>query len=161
MTRCWDVYPKEGDSDFATVNPQNLHPMFTQEQLTTSLHASYLLPPVLRAVHLTDTPAIHTDILSVLPANSYAQDIITDLQSEAPAKVGWSLDNSGYLWKDGRLYVPDVKDLCLRILKDSHDHLLAGHLGIDKTTDLVRRDYTWSGVRKFIHDYILSCTTCH
>src|ERR1700730_11010352 len=24
LTRCWDIYPKEGDSDYACVNPQNL-----------------------------------------------------------------------------------------------------------------------------------------
>ena len=24
LTRCWDVYPKEGDKGFARVNPQNL-----------------------------------------------------------------------------------------------------------------------------------------
>ena len=24
LTRCWDIYPKEGDSDYAKVNPQNL-----------------------------------------------------------------------------------------------------------------------------------------
>ena len=37
LTRRWDVYPKEGDSDYAKVNPQNLHPVFTQEQLALSL----------------------------------------------------------------------------------------------------------------------------
>jgi len=27
LTRHWDVYPKEGDSDYTKVNPQNLHPV--------------------------------------------------------------------------------------------------------------------------------------
>src|ERR1700720_2533291 len=31
LTRHWDVYPKEGDSDYARVNPQNLRPVFTNE----------------------------------------------------------------------------------------------------------------------------------
>ena len=34
LTRRWDVYPKEGDKGFARVNPQNLRPVFTTEQLT-------------------------------------------------------------------------------------------------------------------------------
>ena len=42
LTRCWDVYPKEGDKGFARINPQNLHPVFTTEQLNASLHATHL-----------------------------------------------------------------------------------------------------------------------
>ena len=30
LTRRWDVYPKGGNSDYATINPSNLRPMFTQ-----------------------------------------------------------------------------------------------------------------------------------
>ena len=41
LTRRWDVYPKEGDCDYAKVNPQNLQPVFTQEQLASSLRAMY------------------------------------------------------------------------------------------------------------------------
>jgi len=39
LTRRWDIYPKEGDSGYAWVNPQNLRPVFTQEQLSNSLRA--------------------------------------------------------------------------------------------------------------------------
>ena len=42
LTRCWDVYPKEGDSGYAWVNPQNFWPVFMQEQLSASLRATYL-----------------------------------------------------------------------------------------------------------------------
>jgi hypothetical protein len=53
-----------------------------------------------------------------------------------------------------------VKDLCLRILKDKHDHLLAGHFGMNKTTELIHREYTWPSLQKFIKDFCGSCTTC-
>src|SRR5271155_434209 len=52
LTRRWYVYPKEGNSDYATVNPSNLHPVFTQEQLSHSLQA--MLEPVLRATIIMD-----------------------------------------------------------------------------------------------------------
>lgn len=42
ITRCWDVYPKEGDIGYAQVNPHNFRPIFTNEQLTTSLRATFL-----------------------------------------------------------------------------------------------------------------------
>ena len=47
LTRHWDIYPKEGDKDYACINPQNFRPVFTQEQLTSSLRATYLATPVL------------------------------------------------------------------------------------------------------------------
>jgi len=37
LTRRWDVYLKEGNSDYASVNPQNYRPVFTSEQLALSL----------------------------------------------------------------------------------------------------------------------------
>ena len=47
LTRQWDVYPKEGDKGFTRVNPQNLRPVFTAEQLSDSLCTTYLETPVL------------------------------------------------------------------------------------------------------------------
>src|SRR6266481_8239849 len=37
LTRRWDVYLKEGNSNYATANLQNLRPVFTSEQLALSL----------------------------------------------------------------------------------------------------------------------------
>ena len=75
LTRQWDVYPKEGDSGYARVNPQNLRPVFTQEQLTNSLHATYLEFPVLRAVAIMDVETLHSDILSALPSVTLRQSL--------------------------------------------------------------------------------------
>src|SRR5882724_12773817 len=45
LTRRWDIYLKEGNSDYASVNPQNFHPVFTSEQLASSLQATTLSIP--------------------------------------------------------------------------------------------------------------------
>ena len=97
LTRRWDVYPKEGDSDYTTVNTHNLRPIFSQEQLAISLRASFLHNPILCAIHLADAPAIHANILASLPTDVFAQEMIRDLKAENPSKTGWSLDSSGYL----------------------------------------------------------------
>ena len=46
LTRHWDIYPKEGDSGYAQVNPQNFWLVFMQEQLSASLRTTYLKYPV-------------------------------------------------------------------------------------------------------------------
>ena len=47
LTRRWDIYPKGGNSDYATVNPSNLQPMFTEEKISASLRATQLMEPIL------------------------------------------------------------------------------------------------------------------
>ncbi|EEB88861.1 hypothetical protein MPER_13116 [Moniliophthora perniciosa FA553] len=62
LTRHWDVYPKEGDTGYVSINPQNLRPVFTEDQLITSLRATYLEEPVLRASILMDLDQLHKNI---------------------------------------------------------------------------------------------------
>src|SRR5882672_6139214 len=65
-TRQWDIYLKEGNSDYATVNPQNYHPVFTSEQLASSLRATTLSVPALCGSLIMDAERLHSDIRSQL-----------------------------------------------------------------------------------------------
>ena len=155
LTRQWDVYPKEGDSGYAQVNPQNLRPVFTQEQLSNSLRVTYLEFPVLCAVTIMDVETLHNNILSMLPSDPIAQVRLSD-----PPDSCWSVDETGFLCLDGRIYVPDSGDLHLRVLWYRHDHPLSGHFGQNRTLDLICCEYTWPGLRTFIKDYVQTCTAC-
>ena len=64
LTCRWDVYPKEGSSDYASINPQNLRLVFTNEQLAFSLHASTLWLPALWGSLIMDTEKLRADIVS-------------------------------------------------------------------------------------------------
>lgn len=155
LTRRWDVYPKEGSSDYASVNPQNFKPVFTQSQLASSLRSTILHEPVLRAASIVDLDTLHDDIRHALPSDS-----VSSKQLPTPTDPRWTLGPDELLRFEGRIYVPDSDTLRLRVLQNKHDHILAGHPGQNKTYDLVRRDYTWPEMRTFIRDYCKSCTTC-
>ena len=129
LTRQWDVYPKEGDSDYAKVNPQNLCPVFTQEQLASSLHAMYYCGPILRAVSIMDIEQLHNDILSAQKSNEYI--------SKHKSDPRWSIDEQGLYRYDDRIWVPDSDNLQLWILLNCHNHPISGHYGQNKTLDLV------------------------
>jgi len=156
LTRRWDVYPKEGDSGYARVNPQNLRPVFTHEQLTNSLCTTILEFLVLRrAVAIMDVETLHNNILSALPSDPIAQIHLSD-----PPDSCWSTDEAGFLHLDGCIYVPDLDGLCLQVLWYHHDHPLSGHFGQNRTLELIWCKYTWPGLRTFVKDYIWSCTSC-
>src|SRR3984893_5664059 len=61
LTRCWDVYPKEGDSNYARINLQNLQLMFTGRQLISSLYE-----PALCTSFMIDDNQLCEDIWSGL-----------------------------------------------------------------------------------------------
>jgi hypothetical protein len=48
-----------------------------------------------------------------------------------------------------------------KIIRSRHDDKTAGHPGIDKTLELITRDYTWPGLRKDVESYVKNCDTCH
>ena len=154
LTRRWDVYPKGGNSDYAKVNPENCRPVFTQDQLSASLRATQLYEPVLRASIIMDQDQLHADIRQALP-----NDPLFIAHQENP-KPHWSVDPDGYLRHDNLIYIPDTDDLRLRVLRCKHDHILSGHPGQNKTVELIRRDYTWPGLREFVKKYCKSCTVC-
>ena len=56
--------------------------------------------------------------------------------------------------------MPDVADLRLKVLQLKHDHILAGHVGQNKTLEAVQHDYFWPNLHTFIQEFCNSCTTC-
>ena len=97
LTRRWDIYPKEGDSDYTKVNLHNLWPVFTNEQLVSSLRASSYAKPILRAVNIMDIDQLHKDIYAAQRSDKHCKDIITNItnpespesQSRTPMVIGW------------------------------------------------------------------------
>lgn len=55
-----------------------------------------------------------------------------------------------------KLYVP--KDLRLEILEQCHEKL--EHMGVDKTYDLIGRNYYWPRLYNEVTEYVHSCVVC-
>ena len=55
-----------------------------------------------------------------------------------------------------RLYVPD--HLQERVILQYHDHI--GHMGIDRTYDVIREKYFWPNLYQQLYSYISKCITC-
>jgi len=153
LTRQWDIYPKGGNTGYATVNSHNFKPIFTQEQLAASIRATVLLFPSLHAATVMDLDTLYQDILSALPG-----DPITTKHISADGR--WSTDPNGLLLFNNRIYVPSAGNLCTHVLQYNHDHILAGHFGQNKTLELVHRGYSWPSLRADVQQFCKSCVTC-
>ena len=58
-----------------------------------------------------------------------------------------------------RLYIP--KTLINEVLQLTHSHMLAGHPGIQKTKNIVSKNYFWPGCSKDVENFINACITCN
>ncbi|PHJ15244.1 retrotransposable element tf2 kda protein type 1 [Cystoisospora suis] len=53
-----------------------------------------------------------------------------------------------------------TKEKRLEVLQGFHDHCLAGHPGIEKTTSDIERIFWWPNMRSDIEKYVKSCAAC-
>jgi hypothetical protein len=124
LTRRWDIYLKEGSSDYASINPQNLQPVFSQHQLASSLRATNLAYPIARAASLMDSEKLLRDIHANLANDATATKYLG--QTSEPR---WRTNNQGFLLYDDRLYIPDAQDVgCRNALNNNPNIFLSNFL---------------------------------
>jgi hypothetical protein len=75
------------------------------------------------------------------------------------SQKGWK-ETNGIGQKDGMIYVPNDKVLRDRIVYMHHDSPIAGHPGIDKTTELITRTYWWPRIADWVRKYVGACDKC-
>ena len=108
-----DYYLKRGDRDFMLANPQNLHPVFSQEKLATALCAMYFQEFASCAATMLD------DSVPILDAAVLFEDIKSGIQEDPLVKQEmalclkgspsprFSISSLGLLLMDRCVFVPD------------------------------------------------------
>ena len=66
----------------------------------------------------------------------------------------------GIIYKDNRIYVPDVNDIKSKLINEYHDIPMGGHVGIHKTIERLSRNWYWPKMRKDVEEYVRSCVPC-
>ena len=124
-----------------------------------------LLPPHIfinmPIASLIDIQSAHrNEIRQATSTDPYAQSIIHKLNSNTNfSDQDRFSTHDGCLFYDGLLYVPS-KELQLDILRIRHDAPTAGHFGVAKTLDLIKRDYWWPSINNLVQRYVHSCPVC-
>lgn len=61
--------------------------------------------------------------------------------------------------KGRQIVVP--RPLRLEVLRQCHDHPLAGHMGVRPTLSRIREMYWWPSLRRDCEEYLKGCVSCH
>jgi len=73
-------------------------------------------------------------------------------------KVKEIREENELLYRKNLLWVPE--GLVGKILESEHDTKVAGHMGQDKTIELIRRNFWWPKMNERIIDFVQSCPEC-
>jgi hypothetical protein len=88
--------------------------------------------------------------------------LVAKLQhSERPQKEeNYTLEADGILLYKNIVYIPNVQDLKLVILREMHNVTYVGHPRYQKTVAAIKSHYFWPGMKREIVEYIARCMEC-
>ena len=86
------------------------------------------------------------------------QEAATENPSPKDRKVRELSCENDLLYRWNLLWVP--KGLVQRIMESEHDTKVAGHMGQDKTIELIRQNFWWPKMNQRIIDVVRSCPEC-
>ena len=69
-------------------------------------------------------------------------------------------NEDGVLYFKNRLWIPDSLELKKIIISSEHDTKVAGHMGMDKTSELIRRQMWWHDIEEDVASFVCSCHEC-
>ena len=92
-----------------------------------------------------------TDIVKRIKKNrTREKEIVQALQKEDG--LAWEEDKVAYM--EGKIYVPNNKDIKEEILKEHHDPADVGHPEQHRMQKLIKRTYWWPGLKEDVKKYI-------
>ena len=89
----------------------------------------------------------------LLDTDPYFSIVLRDIQ--AGKKTDFLL-HEGFLFKGNQLCIPNCS-LRLQIIKELHGE---GHVGRDRTLQLIQNSYFWPTIHKEVEKYVWSCKIC-
>ena len=66
----------------------------------------------------------------------------------------------GMLYRKGKIWLPHEEALKKMVFENEYDPMDAGHIAIDKTLEMINRNFYWPRMAKDIEDYVCSCDDC-
>ena len=88
--------------------------------------------------------------------NTREKEVVQALEK----KDGLTWEEDEVVYMEGRIYVPNNKDLKEEILREYHDPADVGHPRQHRMQELIKRTYWWPGLKEDIKKYVQGCVKC-
>ena len=97
------------------------------------------------------------DIIKKIRKNNTREKEVVQVLEE---NDGLTWEEDGVAYMEGRVYVPNNKELREEILREHHDPADIGHPGQYRMMKLLKRTYWWPGLKEDVKKYIQECFKC-
>ena len=64
------------------------------------------------------------------------------------------------LYRKGKIWLPRDEALKKMVFENEHDTMVACHMGMDKTLEMINRNFNWPRMAEDIADCVCSCDDC-
>ncbi|QRV78719.1 Retrotransposable element Tf2 protein [Ceratobasidium sp. AG-Ba] len=113
---------------------------------------------------------IEIDIISMIRESLSDDESLTTLiestkkKEDLPPSIRKQYDKYAWkedlLWYEGRIVIPENKEIRLAILEMHHDNPIAGHQGQARTLELISRRYYWPAMKQQVNRFVETCEIC-
>ncbi len=136
--------------DYKDTKPNN-------QQQTFVLSSSPPICSVITRSSCRSSPELLTDIRNAYTSDELCSSI---LYHGSAADRRDYIVRDGLIYKDGKIYIPNNNDIKTRILHESHDTSISGHIGTAKTNEIISRQFYWPRMSIDVSTYVTSCVAC-
>ena len=140
------------------LNPESAAPEPDSEpEAPGTLHAEVI--PVSGDAHV-QTLTEPQQILQLIRDGYAADPLYPPAAAERRSTLGITAIPGGLFMRGSALCVPDASDLHRRILRELHCSPYSGHVGMNKTYQLIKRHFYWPNLQESVNSYVRGCVTC-
>lgn len=107
----------------------------------------------------TPPPSETVTSLKTAITQAYAQDPWCQSFPQEPQKYTLTAEGLWTLYKH-QVVVPNLGDLRARVIAAHHGPAGAGHWGVTKTDELVKRSFWWPTLQRDVREFIKACELC-
>ena len=120
-----------------------------------------------KVIPIVDAPASEVNdnaVSHAVPASSFRDKIVQGYLKDpwfADARnVSQLVEKQGLYLKHSAIVIPDHANLRSKLLHEFHNTPYAGHLGVNRTTKLIEKDYWWPALRSDVLSHVKTCGAC-
>jgi hypothetical protein len=115
---------------------------------------------------VANTEAMETEVGSILLQEIRKGQLEDEKVQEIKCNIkeeklpGFSEDDEGVLWYEGRICMPNNKELKDKILHEAHESTYSIHPRGNKMYHDLKATYWWYGMKRDVAKYVALCDTC-
>jgi hypothetical protein len=119
----------------------------------------------IQQIATADTGAVYhspfkNEIKKAYQEDPITQRILEQLKNKDPDVGLFTLSGSGLILMNQLIFIPNNNELKLKLLFENHDIPTAGHFRIERTYELLSRNYYFYGMYRYVKRYVNTCQDC-